>query len=208
MDTTVSLQAMPRHADHDENRRHIVDALCRVTVRDGLGAVSFREVAAEAGVSVRRLQYYFGTKAGLLRGALDAIDARAAANAREAMSRLAATAPPRELLRTAIIGSLPTTDENREQSLLFFSFFIAGITDRSLNSGDALSSPRWTVPWTASVIRRGSLRAGIDADKEGLLLMMTYAGLSLAILAGQVRATDAEAAIDYQLDRIFRAGRR
>jgi AcrR family transcriptional regulator len=208
MDTNVSLRFMPRHADHDDRRREIVDALCRVTVRDGLSAVSFREVAAEAGVSVRRLQYYFGTKEGLLRGALDAIDARAAANAREAMGRLAATAPPRDLLRTAIVGSLPTSDENREQSLLFFSFFIAGITDPSLNAGNELSSPRWTVPWTASVIRRGPVRAGIDADKEGLLLMMTYAGLSLAVLAGQVRAIDAEAAIDYQLDRIFRQGRR
>jgi len=198
---------MPRHADHDERKREIVDALCRVTVRDGLGAVSFRDVAAEAGVSVRRVQYYFGTKAGLLRGALEAIDGRAADAARAAMARLDPGASPRERLRTAIVGSLPTDGSTREQALLFFSFYVAGITDRSLGSADALASPRWTVPWTASVLREASLRAGVDPDREALLLMMEYAGLSLALLAGQVEESDAIGAVDAHLDRIFRPRR-
>ena len=60
---------MPKRVDHDERRRQIVRALWRIAERGGLGAVSFREVAAEAGVSVRLVQYYFGTKADLLREA-------------------------------------------------------------------------------------------------------------------------------------------
>ncbi|MDZ5697470.1 helix-turn-helix domain-containing protein [Chelativorans sp. M5D2P16] len=37
----------------------------RVASHEGLHAVSFRAVATEAGVSLRLVQYYFGTKAGL-----------------------------------------------------------------------------------------------------------------------------------------------
>ena len=50
----------------DVRRRQITDAVCRITVKGGLAAATFREVAAEAGVSVRLVQYYFGTKDELL----------------------------------------------------------------------------------------------------------------------------------------------
>ena len=47
-------------------RRQITDAVCRITVKGGLTSATFREVAAEAGVSVRLVQYYFGTKDELM----------------------------------------------------------------------------------------------------------------------------------------------
>ena len=51
---------MPRRVDHEARRRQITDAVVRLTVKGGLPAATFREVAAEAGVSVRLVQYYFG----------------------------------------------------------------------------------------------------------------------------------------------------
>ena len=47
-------------------RRQIIEAVCRITVKGGLASATFREVAAEAGVSVRLVQYYFGTKDELM----------------------------------------------------------------------------------------------------------------------------------------------
>ena len=47
---------MPKRVDHDVRRRQITDAVCRITVRGGVGAATFREVAAEAGVSVRLVE--------------------------------------------------------------------------------------------------------------------------------------------------------
>src|SRR6478672_10880923 len=57
---------MPKRVDHEARRREITDAVCRITVKGGLAAATFREVAAEAGVSVRLVQYYFGSKDELL----------------------------------------------------------------------------------------------------------------------------------------------
>ncbi len=57
---------MPKRVDHRERRREITDAVIRITLKGGLTAATFHEVAAEAGVSVRLVQYYFGTKDELL----------------------------------------------------------------------------------------------------------------------------------------------
>ena len=48
---------MPRKVDHDERRRHIVGALLRIAGTQGLDAVSMREVAQEAGVSLGAVQH-------------------------------------------------------------------------------------------------------------------------------------------------------
>ena len=61
-----TIKAMPKRVDHAERRRQIVEAVCRITVKGGLASATFREVAAEAGVSVRLVQYYFGTKDELM----------------------------------------------------------------------------------------------------------------------------------------------
>lgn len=57
---------MPKRVDHEERRGQIAEALIRVAGRRGLHAVGMRDVAAEAGVSLRLVQYYFGTKEKLL----------------------------------------------------------------------------------------------------------------------------------------------
>lgn len=57
---------MPKRVDHEERRTQIADALIRVVGRQGLHAVGMRDVAAEAGVSLRLVQYYFETKEKLL----------------------------------------------------------------------------------------------------------------------------------------------
>jgi AcrR family transcriptional regulator len=44
---------VPKRVDHDERRRQLTDALLRIAGTRGLRAVTMREVAAEAGVSLR-----------------------------------------------------------------------------------------------------------------------------------------------------------
>ena len=56
------MKAMPKRVDPAQRRREITDAVVRITLKGGLTAATFREVAGEAGVSVRLVQYYFGTK--------------------------------------------------------------------------------------------------------------------------------------------------
>src|SRR6266568_1615372 len=61
---------MPKQVDHDERRRQLTEALLRIAGTRGLRAVSMREIAAEAGVSLRVVQYYFTDKQALLDSAL------------------------------------------------------------------------------------------------------------------------------------------
>lgn len=49
----------PKRVDHEQRRRQIGEALLRVASTRGLQSATMREVAAEAGVSLRLVQYYF-----------------------------------------------------------------------------------------------------------------------------------------------------
>src|SRR6478752_3383285 len=67
---------MPKRVDHEERRTQIAEALIQVAGRRGLHAVGMRDVAAEAGVSLRLVQYYFETKEKLLLFGLEHLTAR------------------------------------------------------------------------------------------------------------------------------------
>src|SRR5918999_5259641 len=60
---------MPRKVDirhHEKQKANIAEAVWRLAARAGLESVSMREVAAEAGVSNGRVQYYFPNKDAML----------------------------------------------------------------------------------------------------------------------------------------------
>src|SRR5580704_12067754 len=67
---------VPKRVDHEARRRQIADALVRTAAARGLHATGMREVAAEAGVSLRLVQYYFGTKEELLLAAMQQLAAQ------------------------------------------------------------------------------------------------------------------------------------
>ena len=62
---------MPRTADHSMNRTALSRATWDLIARGGMEAVSLRTVAAQAGVSMGRVQYYFKTQDDLLLHALE-----------------------------------------------------------------------------------------------------------------------------------------
>ncbi len=199
---------MPRKVDHQQRRRHIIEALWDLAAREGLGAVSFRRVAAEADVSVRRIQYYFGTKAALLAAALQLLGQQVFARGLAGMERLGHDPPPRDVLRAVMVAAMPADAERRQSSLLFFSFYVAAITDPELASDEATAMLGWTVPFAADLLETaaadGLTKPGLEPQQEARVLMSAFYGLSLAVLAGTQTADDATAAIDYHLDRIFR----
>ena len=123
---------MPKRVDHEERRRQIIEALWRITLSGGLNAASFREVAAGAGVSVRLVQYYFGTKDQLLLAALGALADQAG---ERVLARLAALGPdpsPRAVIHTVLGQFLPADPPRRQAMLLFLAFQTASLTDPSL----------------------------------------------------------------------------
>src|SRR3954453_3565369 len=129
--------AVPRQVDHQERRRQIAAAVARIAADRGLGGVSFREVAAEAGVSVSLVQHYFGTKDGLLLGTLEIVTGRMAERIFREVAPLSADADPRVRLRVVAGAFVPTHKDRRAAILVYHGFTAVAITDEALRRSDA-----------------------------------------------------------------------
>jgi AcrR family transcriptional regulator len=197
---------MPRRVDHEERRREIAEALCRIAARGGLAAATFREVAAEAGVSVRLVQYYFGTKAELLHAANRYVAARAGARLTKRLARTK-DREPREVVRALVREFLPTTEERRETMLLFFAFYSAQMTDPSLARGEGRNPPQGLATIVAHQIRRaqeaGEVRSDLAVDAEAMLLTVAVPSIVSGPLVGYTTLREASKLLDHAVDRIF-----
>ncbi len=80
---------MPRHADHEQRRGELAEAVCRIILEHGLDHVSVRSVAQESGWSVGAVRYYFPRQDNLLEHALMLTIERA-------LARIDAAGPPNQ----------------------------------------------------------------------------------------------------------------
>ncbi len=200
-----TITSVPKRVDHAERRRQITDAVCRITVTGGLSSATFREVAAEAGVSVRLVQYYFGTKDELMLSTLEHVAARAAARVEE---RVAAAGPaPRDVLRAIMTSFIPTDDESREHMLMFVALHTATLVEPTLLRTEARAVPDALHGTVAHQLRRARLRSGVDPKLEASVLVAMLPSLAQAVLDGSQVPKEAFAVIDYALDRALRSGR-
>ena len=188
--------------DHELRKREITDAVVRLTVKGGLASATFREVAAEAGVSVRLVQYYFGTKDQLLLETQRHVAERSVTRIR----RLLAESPrtPREVLRTVMRSFIPVDDDSRDAMLMFVALFTASLLDPALKRNEAAEVPTSMRHAFQEQLERAKLRAGVDAGPEALVLLVVVTGLSQGVLDGQITAAEAFTTIDYALDRAIR----
>jgi AcrR family transcriptional regulator len=207
---------VPKRVDHEERRRQIADALLRTAAARGLHATGMREVAAEAGVSLRLVQYYFGTKEELLLAAMQQLAARFAARAtarfREA-SGSGALASPRDVVAAILAEGLPADDDRRTFHVIYTAYLALSLTDPALAIAPLVKNSDAVTGVVADQLRAaqaaGSAPAHLDPDLEAFSLMAMAAGLATSILAGQSSAGQAQAVIDYHLDRLFpRPGQR
>src|SRR4051812_3395056 len=135
------MRSMPKKADHDARRREIVEALWRITARGGLDAATIREIAAEAGCSVRPVQYYFRNKAELMAAAHELVAQRLGERVTRAVQALGPDAEPRAIVEAIARSFLPTDAEARECMQLFFAFYAVELTDAAMRIPAARGVP-------------------------------------------------------------------
>jgi AcrR family transcriptional regulator len=196
---------MPRLADHEQRRRQIAEAVWRIASTRGLEDVSLRKVAAEAGVSLRLVQYYFGTRDDLLLGALEILNADAGESIRAGIGP-EEDAAPREVLRALLVGMLPVGDERRTRYLVHLAYFVRSLSDPGLASAFSAAPPeleRLTADLLAWGRDRGEVAPDLDLMPEAELLLSSVDGLQTSIVLGQRTPEAAIALIDHQLDRLF-----
>lgn len=197
---------MPRQVDHDERRRRIAEAVWRLAIRGGLEQVTLRQVAAEAGVSARLLQYYFGTRDQLLLGALEILNTDAQKQAEHRMAGLGAAPSMRAIVRGVLHELLPLDQSRRDRHVVYVAYFVRFLTEPALAAVAAAASPGLE-NLIADLISRaqhlGEAHRRIDAGAEAVFLTAATEGLQTRLLLGQLSPQDALEAIDRQLDRIF-----
>ncbi|MEU2392681.1 TetR/AcrR family transcriptional regulator [Streptomyces sp. NPDC007369] len=199
---------MPKRVDHEERRAQIAEALIRVAGRRGLHAVGMRDVAAEAGVSLRLVQYYFQTKENLLFHGLQHLTERYTARVG---ARLAAAPDPgpRATVEALLLASLPTDEESRTFHLLYTSYSILSVTDEGLAAQPFIDSPNAAEDAVAGLLRQaqesGLADPGIDARTEAISLLAMTATMGTSIIVGQRPPESAVAVLHHHLDRIFGA---
>ena len=205
---------MPKRVDHEERRRQIADALLRTAATRGLHATGMREVAAEAGVSLRLVQYYFGTKEELLLAAMQHLAAQFSERALARIKRLKETenpVSPRDVIAAILTEGLPADDERRTFTVLYTAYFALSLTDPALAIAPLVRNSDAVIDVVAAQLRAaqaaGDTPAHLDPDLEAFSLLAMSAGLGTSVLGGQSSAGQAQAVIDYHLDRLFPASR-
>jgi AcrR family transcriptional regulator len=201
---------MPRQADHEQRRRQIADALVRIAATRGLHNAGMREVAAEAGVSVRLIQYYFGTKEELLRFTMEYLALqwadRAKARFRPA-DGAEGPAGPRAIIDAILTEALPTDEESRVFHIVYSSYASLSLTDpvyameTPAHASDAVENV--IAAQLAQAQQAGQVPAGVDVKAEALSLLAMSAGLGLVVLHGQRSAEDVLEILRYHLDRLL-----
>ncbi|WP_030506238.1 TetR/AcrR family transcriptional regulator [Microbispora rosea] len=199
---------MPRQVDHDQRRRQIAEAVWRLATRGGLESVTLRQVAAEAEVSARLLQYYFGTRDQLLLGALKILNDDAEQRARERLARLGEAPGVPALVRGVLLELLPLDEERRNRHLVYAAYFIAFLTDPTMAKA-ARDAPHALEDLVAGLITHGQelgdVPRDLDAAAEAAFLVAGAGGIQTTVLLGQRTPEEAEALIDHQLARVFGA---
>lgn len=194
---------MPKVVDHDQRRRQITDAVCRITLRGGLAAATFREVAAEAGVSVRLIQHYFGTKAALLETTQEHVGERSTARLMRWIEATDGSA--RAVLEAFLKSFVPVDDESRVAILMYNALYTETIVAVMNERADGRRTTEAHMAYNVILeqLERGPLVADVDVRREAQLIMSLMPGVGQYVLDQTITADDAYQIVDYHLDRLF-----
>ncbi|MEV2277437.1 TetR/AcrR family transcriptional regulator [Nocardiopsis sp. NPDC049922] len=197
---------MPKRVDHQQRRVQIAEAVCALVSARGLEAASLRDVAAQAGVSMGRVQHYFRTKGEMLAFTLEYAGERDMARVRASLEERPGPLSPREVVRV-ILGGLLGEESRRVDGLrVGVAFQARALVEPELarRVHRAYSGVRETLEY---LIRRGidggPTRAETDPGLEAAALLALVEGMRAQRLLGQVTEEEAARVLDSRLDALF-----
>ncbi|WP_326549299.1 TetR/AcrR family transcriptional regulator [Micromonospora sp. NBC_01813] len=197
---------MPKRVDHEQRRRQIGEALLRIASSRGLQAASMREVAVEAGVSLRLVQYYFHSKQELLLGALGYLGEQLSARVTDRIRSLGSPTP-RNIVFGTLTAILPTDAESRQLTRTYAAYYTLVLAEPDLAREHGASYPDALERFLARQLRdaqqAGQVDADLDADTVAAGLLAMTNGLGSSVLGGQRDGAAALAILTYHLDQLF-----
>lgn len=168
----------------DDRRTRILDATCRVIVRDGAPGVRAAAIAREAGVSNALPLYYFGSVAGVIRAAFAHHEERAWARTD---ARLAGVGDPLAVLERLLLDELETGEDARANRVLWAEVERLAVFDDEVRAAVRARRARYDRrlgDCIRDAQRAGSVGPDVDAAVAAGALSALIDGLAQALLVG------------------------
>lgn len=175
---------------------HILDAAIRLIATDGLAAVSIRAVAAEAGVSLAQVQYYFHSKDQLVTAAFEQAEEEFLAQVTLVLDRPRS----RRRLRAAIDLWLPL-DEPRERRVKVWLAFVGAAAAHAALAERARQTDAQLRDWYSTELAALGV-ADPDAAAAQLLALVDGVALHCLALPGRSRPALVRRTIDAWVDQM------
>ena len=189
---------MPRQVDHQLRRTEIAYAVWAVIAEEGLDAVSLRRVAAEAGISLGRVQHYFVSKEELLHHSCRTVIDIAATSFAERTAALDAL----DTVRALVAQPLPRDEPTRIGAAVWQAFLTRAASDPGLRAiiGEAVVGAQQELGRLLALAQAsGALPRSLDPQRLGQALFALGHGLAQQVLIAGLTAEEALAAIDATL---------
>lgn len=208
--------------DEGERRTEILYGLWAVIHERGIEGVTYQSVAAEAGVSIGRVQHYFATKDELVRAGAQALIATSEGVHRSRSESLA----PRDALIALLTGPLPRTPQFRLGAAVWHAYLTRAMVDEGVAEvvreavagtqnevvrllGAALAEAGDKAGSGAGSVAGSGARTGVGSGvpskatlrREALHLLALSDGLTQRVLLGVTDVGDAEATVEAAVDR-------
>jgi AcrR family transcriptional regulator len=197
---------VPRQVDYEDRRRQIAEAVCTLIARSGMEAVSLRDVAAQAGVSMGAVQRCFRTKEDMLLFALEHISQHVSERANQ---RIAATSTPQaaSTLLSHTLAELALLDEDSQtQAHVWLAFVAHAPASEKLAAvlHDTYTKLHGLIAW---IMRYGQdtreFPHTLDPDREANTLLALADGLTVHVLAGHHSPATALATPQRHIDHLL-----
>ncbi|WP_280233445.1 TetR/AcrR family transcriptional regulator [Nocardia cyriacigeorgica] len=198
---------MTRHADAEQRRTQVAEALLTTVAERGLARTTLADVAATAGVSVGLVQRYFRSKDELLRFGFDHVCRRT----QERLRRVPIVPPVREIVIALMEQILPLEPEREKELGVWLSFVQASLTDQemaAIHQAGVTELIDGLAEAFEGAQRAGELEPEFDVRAEAAALAAFVDGLCLHHVAtNSFDAASSRAALRAYIDRLFDRGR-
>lgn len=196
--------SMPRPSHPERQKALIAQAMWRLASQSGLGAVTLRHVAVEAGVSMGRVQHYFATKADMLLFGLELAQQRMEERVQQRLSMLAQDVSPETILRAVLDEMLGEHPDTRQAIRVSVAFQAQALQDAKtaavLTAGDD-DLRHLAVDVVRHAQDTGHARAELDPEHEARILWALAPSLGVEVALDHLRIQEARGTLNYYLDR-------
>src|SRR5258706_2799527 len=171
----------------ETRRQELVLAAFNLIAEHGFEGLRTRDVAAEVGVNVATLHYYFPTKESLIRGVVEYAMTRF-------RSSLAPHGSPSDQLRNYLRGVRKLLAEEPALGSVMGELAVRSARDKSVAALMTAMYGVWHVT-TRGLLRRavkeGHLRPELDSDGVAALIVATLTAMTLPTMSGAPRTDQA-----------------